>query len=293
MKGFLFLIAIGMLLGQTPGPRAAAAGKARTLYRNKVAVLMWHHLDPVIKNGDIITPKQFSDQLDYLIQMGVHFISLQQFRVYEQGGEVPDNAALITFDDGYESFYKYAYPILKQRGIGGVSFVITGDMKPKAVVYIPHMKPAEIADMEKSDPLIEVQAHTDSLHYKLNRRTDALTGYLVKNGLKETKAQYAARISKDTQTCIETLKPLNSEPIDTFAYPYGLHTRTVENVLKLAGIQYAFTVHDGMVDRYSNKLELPRINGGSPSVTPKGLFRSIENEAVPLPLPFITMKMSA
>lgn len=250
-------------------------------YRDKVVVLMFHDIDPVSKGGDIITPQKFSQELDGLMARGMHFISLEQFRQYMAGGSVPDNAALVTFDDGYESFYKYAYPIMKQRSIGGVCFVITGDFSKNADVYIPHMTAKEITDMVDADPDIEVQAHTDSLHYKTDRRHDGLTAYLVHNGVKETKAQHLQRIDDDTKLSITKLKMLNIRQIDTFAYPYGLYTPTAIKVLRSNGIRYAFTVQSGLATRQTDPMLLPRINGGSPSLTSASIFRSIMRSMQP------------
>lgn len=256
--------------------KSGASGDESTLYSGKVAILMWHHIDPVKRGADIITPAQFAAQLDYLRSKGIHFITLQQFRDYKaRGAAVPDNAALVTFDDGYESFYKYAYPILKQRSIGGVCFVITGDMRPNAHVYIPHMTAAEISAMVKDDPQIEVQAHTDALHYKVDRRHDGLTARLVSKGVEETPAQYRQRIEADTERCVHTLQRLNLRPIDTFAYPYGLSNETAEQVLEQAGIRFAFTVVPGLVAPDTNPMLMPRINGGSPSVAPQALYAAI------------------
>ncbi len=42
-----------------------------------------------------------------------------------EGATVPSNAVLVTFDDGYQSFYTAAYPILKSLRIPAVNFVIT------------------------------------------------------------------------------------------------------------------------------------------------------------------------
>jgi len=247
-----------------------------TLYRDKVAVIMWHHLDPSVNGKSIMKPEQFAAQLDLLTRKGIHFITLQQFRSFMQGGPVPDNAALVTFDDGYESFYRYAYPILRQRSIGGVCFVITGDLGPHPFVNFPHMKPGEIKDMVRSDPQIEVQAHTDNLHYKISPRSDALTGLITSKGVVETEDRYLERIRMDTQICVAKLKPLNSYPIDAFAYPYGLHTPIVEHVLQQAGIRYAFTVKPGLVARRSDAMLLPRLNGGSPLISPERLYRNLK-----------------
>ncbi|WP_052098332.1 polysaccharide deacetylase family protein [Paenibacillus stellifer] len=249
-----------------------------TLYRNKVAVLMYHDINPTQKGGDIITPDRFAEQLDFLRSKGMNFISLQQFRLFMQGGEVPENAVMVTFDDGYENFYTTAYPIMRERNIPGVSFVITGDFSKGAVVNTPHMTRQEIADMIRSDPAMEVQPHTDRLHYKTGVRTDALTAPLVRNGIAESPQQYAERITADLNRCIGTLKPMNAHPVDTFAYPYGLYTPEVQRIVRQSGIRYAFTTSLGLAERSDDPLAIPRINGGSPLVSPQRLFASIHWE---------------
>ncbi|OPA74569.1 hypothetical protein BVG16_22640 [Paenibacillus selenitireducens] len=245
-------------------------------YHDQVAVLMFHNIDPEARNNDSITPDQFRADLDELQRNHINFITLEQFRKYMQGGEIPNNAALITFDDGYESYYKFAYPILKERQLGGVCFVITGDLNGSAVVYTPHMTKEEIQHMTLDDPDMEVQPHTNALHYKVDRIHDALTGYVTTKGVRETKQQYLERIDKDTELSIEQLKPLNMHPIDSFAYPYGLYNVDAIRTLKSHGIRYAFTTKSGAVNRTSNPMLLPRINGGSSKITPEALYHSIE-----------------
>ncbi|WP_274649187.1 polysaccharide deacetylase family protein [Paenibacillus humicola] len=266
------------LAGEQSPPLSGSDGAV--LYNGKIAVLMFHDIEPVSRNNDIITPAQFEGDLDQLRSRNIHFISLRQFRQFMRGGAVPPNAALVTFDDGYESFYKYAYPALKKRGIGGVCFVITGDLSKNARVFTPHMTAAQIRTMTEDDPDIEVQAHTDSLHYKIDSKHDALTGYLVKMGVRESRAAYIRRISNDIKSCISKLMPLNSRPIDTFAYPYGLHSPDAVQTLRKAGIAYAFTTKAGLAARTANPMLLPRLNGGSPKIGPAALYREIVNAAL-------------
>lgn len=249
-------------------------------YKNQVAVLMYHHIDPTLNNRDTITPQRFADDLDTLMADKINFITLDQFRSFMQGGAVPDNAALITFDDGYESYYKYAYPALKARGIGGVSFVITGDLSKKAIVYTPHMTAAEMKFMTTDDPNMEVQAHTDSLHYKVDRNHDALTGFIKVKGVFETKQQYLDRIHKDTETCVNKLKSLNAHEIDSFAYPYGLSNKPAIQALEQNGIKYAFTTKPGIATQNTNHMLIPRVNGGAPTITPQMLHDAIEKVAI-------------
>jgi poly-beta-1,6-N-acetyl-D-glucosamine N-deacetylase len=245
------------------------------LYQNKVSVLMFHDIEPITINNDIITPQQFGAKLDFLLNHNFHFITLQQFRDYMGGGQLPDNAILVTFDDGYESFYKYATPVMRKRGISGVCFVITGDFSKGAIVYTPHMTQNEIANMIHKDPNTEVQAHTNKLHYKINNKQDALTGKLIVKGVRESKQEYLSRITLDLTLCINQLKTLNAHPIDTFAYPFGLYNSSAIQVLKQVGVHYAFTTKPGMVSQQSDPMILPRINAGSPQDSPSTLYKSI------------------
>lgn len=260
---------------QLPPVEQFASIAKKDHYQNKVAVLMYHDIDPIKQGGDIITPAIFAAQLDYLRSKDMNFISLEQFRLFMKGGKVPDNAVLVTFDDGYENFYTTAYPIMKERRIPGVSFVITGDFSKGALVATPHMTKAEIQNMTSSDPNMEVQAHTNKLHYKTSDTTDALTAPLVKDGVTETHEHYLARIENDLRRCVEALRPLTPHVINTFAYPYGLHTPEVEKVAQNVGIRYAFTTELGLVTRDTDLMTIPRINGGSPLIDPERLYNSI------------------
>ncbi|GMK39179.1 hypothetical protein PCCS19_22330 [Paenibacillus sp. CCS19] len=258
----------------------AAASKSE--YNNKVAILMYHHMtDGVNKpNTDIMTTKQFDDQLSYLQRKGFHFISLRQYIDFMKGGTVPSNAVLVTFDDGYESYSSLAYPILKSKNIPSVAFIITSATDNKKYGYIPHMTHEELKQVT-ADNLAEVQCHTNNLHYLVDKRHNGLTAYLKVNGIKETQEQYQKRVQGDVTACKNQLMPINASPIDTFAYPYGIHDRKSEEVLRQANIQFAFTVKEGISTQKTNRLAIPRINGGSPSITPADLEAIIIRNAHP------------
>lgn len=259
----------------------AAASKSE--YDDKVAVLMYHHMTDASSdkpNPDIISTTQFDDQLSYLQQKGYNFISLRQFIDYLNGGSVPPNALLVTFDDGYESFSNLAYPIMESKGIPSVAFIITSATDNKKYGYIPHMTHEELEQVVAGN-LAEVQCHTNKLHYQIDKRHDALTARLTVNGVTETDAEYKKRILADFATCKDQLAPINKNPIDAFAYPYGMHNQESMDLVRDANIQYAFTVREDIATRKSNWLQIPRINGGSPSITPADLEAVILRTAHP------------
>ena len=99
------------------------------LVKSQAAILMYHR---VVPQRDIwffpysITVSDFENQLIYLIKQYT-ILSLDELvdHIYEQK-PLPKKAVVITFDDGYEDNYRYAYPILKKYGVPATIFLATG-----------------------------------------------------------------------------------------------------------------------------------------------------------------------
>ncbi len=74
--------------------------------------------------GKFITPESFSKQISYL-NSRYSILALEEALAHLQAGTLPQNALVITFDDGYRNFYTYAYPLLKSRGIPATMYLAT------------------------------------------------------------------------------------------------------------------------------------------------------------------------
>ena len=87
---------------------------------------MYHYVRPLKETKfSELKALEFSDfesQLDYLAE-NYNFVTPSQVieTIYETN-ELPKNAVLLTFDDGYKDHYNYVFPTLKSRGIKGVFF---------------------------------------------------------------------------------------------------------------------------------------------------------------------------
>lgn len=86
----------------------------------------------------------------------------------EKGEALPEKPVVITFDDGYQSNYEYAYPILKKYGMKATIFVIGSSVgkdeyKDTGLPMLPHFGVSEAREMENSG-LISIQSHTYDLH---------------------------------------------------------------------------------------------------------------------------------
>lgn len=83
----------------------------------RLAVLAYHGIDD---------PESFERHLNH-IQKTASVVSLDQVLAsFEVRGSLPHRAVLITFDDGHRSVVEYGMPLLRDRGMPGVAFVIAG-----------------------------------------------------------------------------------------------------------------------------------------------------------------------
>jgi peptidoglycan/xylan/chitin deacetylase (PgdA/CDA1 family) len=275
MRKLILMTIVLFTLGTCTVIPSLSASKPTTWFRDQVAVLMYHHIHDLAKSGDTITVQLFSDQINYLRDKGYQFITLKQFKDYLAGGSVPDNAALVTFDDGYESFYNNAYPILKKLRVPAVNFIITKDLDNPLASYIPSLSDDEIVEMTHDTNFIDAQCHTNALHSLTTAGEAPLTTLLTINGVKETTDQYKQRILTDTKLCIKDLQGLYPTTVDSLAYPFGTYDKRAADLVHEAGINYAFTTVPEMTTRSVDPLQIPRFNGGSPWITPEGLHNTI------------------
>ncbi|WP_127582842.1 polysaccharide deacetylase family protein [Paenibacillus koleovorans] len=256
-------------------------GKVR--YSDQVAVLMYHHISDTEESSGTVSTKLFRDQLEYLQRKGYQFLSLEQFHAYMNGGVVPDNAVLVTFDDGYESFYLHGVPILHQLNIPAVNFLITETLDhPDYNPYlsaIPFLSREQVREMLASTDLIDVGCHTNGNHHKQDDHA-FLTNPILMDGQPETEEAYENRILWDTQACLQEVSALSNEITQDLAYPFGISDEKARELIRRCGVKFAYTIVPEMTTRSTDPLQIPRINGGSPFVTPELLHQTIQRRIV-------------
>lgn len=98
----------------------------------QVPILMYHHISDAHPTNLLdwsltVTPAHFSQQLDYLKAHNYHTITFNQlFAALYYNGPLPRHPIILTFDDGYEDVYRFAFPILQAHGFSGMFYIITG-----------------------------------------------------------------------------------------------------------------------------------------------------------------------
>ncbi len=100
----------------------------------RLRVVMYHKVSESHKDFLTVTQSQLHDQLQWLKQQFTPVTLRQVVGHIELGEALPDKALLITFDDGYENNFTFAYPLFKQMGIPFSIFLI-GDCIGHTMLY--------------------------------------------------------------------------------------------------------------------------------------------------------------
>ncbi|MFZ5599247.1 MAG: polysaccharide deacetylase family protein, partial [Bacillota bacterium] len=192
---------------------------------NKALILNYHHLDPNPRSSSTISPQLFAEQMKYLKDHGYTVISLQQLKNYltapptkgaangnTGNGTLPDRAVVITFDDGYASFYEYAYPVLKEYGFPSAMFTIAGKVS-NSPNEIPKLTWAQVKEMAATG-LVDFQSHTYNMHYLLDKKSALI-------------AEPAAKVQADLHMAQDVLAFHTGKFIDAIAYPYGHYNNSL------------------------------------------------------------------
>lgn len=227
--------------GDTPGAPTGQAA-AEESYTAQVPILMYHHLAEQGQGDDIISVSRFEEQIRALSDAGYTAVSFEDLKAWvEQGTELPEKPVVITFDDGYESNYSLAYPILKKYGMKATIFVIGVSVgkdtyKDTGEAMIPHFSLEQAAEMEQSG-LVDVESHGYDIHQVTGRDPEPIRkGVLPLAG--ESDWDYAEFLKED---CRKMAELLGKTP-GVLAYPYGDCSELSEEVLGEMGVWATVTI---------------------------------------------------
>ena len=91
-----------------------------------VPILVYHHVRPGSMSTLFVSPEEFDKQLEYLQYYGFHTISFIDLADYfEKGKPLPQRPFIISFDDGWENQFEYAFPILQKYHDTATFYVVT------------------------------------------------------------------------------------------------------------------------------------------------------------------------
>jgi peptidoglycan/xylan/chitin deacetylase (PgdA/CDA1 family) len=230
----------------SPTPTAAigrGAALSVTVDPGPVPVLMYHEI-ATGPNTLYLPPDQFADQMDALEQAGFRAVTLQEMHQHlTRGKPLPRHPVVLTFDDGYTSFYTAAWPTMRKHGFTGTLFVITADVGLRGFVTWDQIK-------ELADAGADIEAHTVN-HLDLT----TLNGDRLNYELAESR---------------KVLEAHTGRSVLFFAYPAGRYNAKTMAAVSEAGFLGAVTTVYGTTTPDQDPREWKRLRM-NPGLTGKGL----------------------
>jgi peptidoglycan/xylan/chitin deacetylase (PgdA/CDA1 family) len=217
----------------------------------RVPILMYHSVSdnlfgrshPYFQINTL--PQVFLRQIRWLHQNGYRTISMREMLSTMQSGEKLPKRIVITFNRGYQDFYKSAFPVLKQFGFDATVYLTTDrihneSMRVEGADYLTWSQVREL--------------HTEGISFGSNTATHADLRSL---GLDQI--DYELGYSK------EKIEQNLGASVDSFAYPLAfpeedrIFTRFLVDVLENHGFEHGVSTIIGRAGSCSNRYYLPRL----------------------------------
>lgn len=241
-------------------------------YHNQVVVLTYHHVTDQSGQRYVISPDQFARHMAFLHENDLHPISMAEFlRFVETGNIATANAVLITFDDGYESYYTKAFPIMRTYGYPSVNFSIAGRLRDVADRKRENMTtPLTIGQVQEmlATGLADIGSHTYSLHEEEARNEWGEQGpktapvYLEDLNRLEAEQEYRDRLYVDFNMSRVGLSEWAGHQVEALSLPFGYANKIVLETAKQAGYRYVFNSTPGVATSRTNPFAIPRFDVG-------------------------------
>ena len=241
----------------------------------RVPILVYHKITDLRQGLDAqwnVPPAMFADQMAYLGTEKFNVLSLSDF--YSRlrlRRKMPSKPIVLTFDDGYASVYRHAYPVLKAFGFPATVFITVERVEKRSFSWwdrqilerLPQEHESlrmltwhEILEMQSSG-IVSFGSHTMTHPHLGNLPTE--------------KIEYELATSK------AVLEKRLGRKVDFFAYPggirrYGDLSRKTQKILISCGYRMACTSVFGRNGFSDNPYQLKRIGIGRTDTLP--VFRT-------------------
>ncbi|UXH80662.1 polysaccharide deacetylase family protein [Roseateles amylovorans] len=205
-----------------------------------VTILCYHRVGTV--GGKMaVSPANFTAQMEWLARNNYRVLRLGQLSGYLEGREpLPPRSVVVTFDDGYESVYRYAFPVLRKLGLPATMFVYTDFIGAGDALSWSQLQ--EMA----SSGVMDIQSHSKS-HRNLIERAAG-----------EGDERYAKNLELETAGPRDLLEKRLPVQVRHYAYPYGDANEQVLDTLTRQKYSLAVTVNPGGNAFFAQPLMLRR-----------------------------------
>lgn len=156
------------------------------LHRNGIVVLLYHQVIDNEKEWSNKYEHRISDfiqQLDYLSKQGYRTVIPSEIHRFAEISN-DEKVIILTFDDGTPDHHEIVYPLLMQRNMKGVFFVIAGNLDKRYGLSASQLMEMsqngmEIGSHSFSHPFLDEMTE-EEIFYELDKSKRVLTGTIGK-----------------------------------------------------------------------------------------------------------------
>tara|TARA_A100001011_G_scaffold152437_1_gene160907 strand:+ start:227 stop:1270 length:1044 start_codon:yes stop_codon:yes gene_type:complete len=196
-----------------------------------IIAIMYHRFEENKYPSTNIKVEDFKKHIEMMRGSDIKFVNPSNFKE-ELVNNKKERKVLLTIDDGYQSFYENAWPILKKSKIPFILFVSTREVGKNG-----YMSWDDIREIEKYD-FVEIGNHSHSHDYLID-----FVDQEIENDLKKSIDIFKKELGKNSIF---------------FSYPFGEYSSNLKNIVIDLGFKYAFGQHSGVTDLTKNLFEMPR-----------------------------------
>lgn len=205
-------------------PPVSQAGKPQT-----VPILMYHELGENASSL-YVRDSEFKEQMAYLKENNYRVVTLSQAYRMLKNSEPMDKTVVITFDDGYKTFYEKAWPVLSEYKFPATVFVIANFS-----TYPNYLSWERMSKLYAG--WMEIGSHSQT-HPSLPKTSRAHGEIFESKSMIQNHLQV---------------------PCEVFCYPGGFFNAKVTGLVKEAGYTLAVTTQPGKASLSNDPVKLPRV----------------------------------
>lgn len=216
--------------------------------KDAISILMYHQVGDFAPmrahRSTYCHYKRFQHQMALLQRLRYRVLSLDQALACLNGERpIPPRAVVLTFDDGYENFYEYAWPVLQEYGFPAMVYLLSGLLGQPSSWFE--------ADGRATPPLMSRE--------RVLQLRDLGVDF-GSHGVSHVKLAEvdAGKVEVEVRESKQALEALLGEEVRHFCYPYGSHDMTALQAVERAGYATAVTCQRAAATPSFDPLLLPR-----------------------------------
>lgn len=274
------VLRIAQALGFFALARRLTRGEARILCYHGFSYRDEHAFAPQL----FMRPATFVQRLEQIAAGGFHVITLQELVQRLRARQSLSNTLVMTVDDGWTGFARFALPELQRRGWPVTLYLTTyyaTKRRPVLNVLRQYLqwKKAALPPQAQAD----AQEHQNLLHASRTAGVDlrCQDGGLFELASPESLRTLCAQgldlqlhthrhrypeaddlLAQEIDTNRRIVQELSQRPANHLCFPSGQYRRASFALLEQMQIQSATTTHLGLVNHRSDPMELPRLLDG-------------------------------